>query len=467
MPLTLNKAQRLGTDFLVRHQRAALFAGLGVGKTVTTLWSYDVLRMLGDVSSAMIVAPIRVCNLTWPNEVRKWPEFRHLRVANLRTKQGWKDFLTGNADIYTTNYEALPKVVKTITEGQADLADLVVFDELTRAKNPKGERVKGLRELLHQHPTVRRWGLTGTPTPEGYLDLFGQIRLLDDGKRLSPSYDHYQQTYFHPIDYKEYDWRLNEGADRLIQERIADLCLTLLSEDYGVKVPIVEEDIEITMPRAAVDQYETLEAELILSMGDDPEEVVLAPNAATLTNKLLQICGGAVYYEREGGKHVADIHSAKIEAMLKYLNDHKGQPVMLVYNYQHELTRMKKALGDRLTAFEDYKSPKAQSEVEQAWNAGRIGVLAVHPASVSHGLNLQYGPGHRIHWFSPCWSRENYDQLNARLARQGQKAPAVIVTRLLCTGTMDDAVIEALREKDTGQRALLSALKNLRLLKAV
>lgn len=453
--MNLNAAQRLAVAHLLAHERAALFAGLGLGKTIATLVAFDGLRTLGDAQSMLVVATIRVCNLTWPDEIQKWAEFRHLRVANLRTKEGWRAFLNAEADVYLCNYEMLPKVAGAIDTYGCPF-DVVAFDEMTKAKNPQSKRINAFRQMLPPH--VRRWGLTGTPTPNSYLDLFAQVRLLDDGQRLGRSFDQYKRTYFHPVDYMEYDWRLNEGSDKTIQSRIADLCLTLLSKDYGVEVPINEEDLEVSMPDPAREQYDTLEKELLLLIGDG-EAPVTAASAGVLVNKLLQVCGGAVYDEE---RKVRVLHSAKIDALKSYCKANP-EPLLIVYNYRHELERIAAALPG-CVKFEDAKTPAAQSDVEKRWNAGKISRLLVHPASASHGLNFQFG-GNRILWFSPTWSRENYDQLNARLARQGQKNAPVTVTRILCPGTMDDAVVETLRNKDTEQRALLSALKNLRLLK--
>lgn len=459
MSLKLNKAQALLVEHLMTHHAAAGFAGLGVGKTLATLKAFSGLKAFGDVETMMVVAPIRVCNLTWPNEVRKWPgEFGHLRVANLRTDEGRKRWDAGKADLVLCNYEMLPKVAPALAIRRLQ-PDVICFDELTRAKNPKSKRIEALRRTLS--PRTRRWGLTGTPIPNGYLDLFAQIRLLDDGERLGKSFDHFKRTHFHPIDYMEYDWRLNEGADKLIQGRIADICLTLLAKDYGVEVPINEVDIEVPLPDKAREQYDTLEKELILSMGEDPENAIVAPSAGVLVNKLLQVCSGMVYNEK---REVVRIHEAKLDAAENFLTS-RG-PTMVVYNYRHELEALKK-LRPNAVPFEDAKTDEAQHRLERDWNEGKIHNLLVHPQSVGHGLNLQYGPSTDILWFSPTWSREAYDQLNGRMARQGQKAPSVNVTRLLCPGTMDDAVVETLRSRDEGQRGLLTALRNLRQLKAV
>jgi len=444
----LHPYQQLAVEHLLKHDRAALFMGLGLGKTLSTLTAFEGLRTLGCARNMLVVAPLRVCNLTWPNEVEKWPQFSHLKVANLRQKEGTKAFLEGTADVYLCNYEMLPKVADHFEEHPMDV---VVFDELTRAKNHQSKRINGFRQMLPPH--VRRWGLTGTPTPNSLLELFAQVRLLDDGQRLGRSFDHFKRTYFYPTDYMEYDWQPLPGAEEIIYGKIADLALTLLSSDF-LKIPdTVVTDLEVGLTDEAAAQYKELEKELLLSIGDG-EDVIVAANAAVLVNKLLQVTSGSVYDEN---RKVVRLHDAKYKALTGYLKKHP-EPVLIAYNYQHELTQLREIPGS--VAFVDYKTPKAQSELEKLWNAGKIARLLVHPQSVGHGLNLQYG-GSTVIWYSPTWSRELYDQLNGRVVRQGQTQLTNIV-RILCPGTIDDAVIETLREKDVGQRALLQALTNFR-----
>lgn len=452
MTFKLNKAQALGVEHLMAHKRAMLFAGLGVGKTLTVLKAFCGLRLTGEAETMLVVAPLRVCNLTWPNEISDWPEhFGDLRVANLRTPEGWKAFLKNKADLYLCNYEMLPKVAEAFVSG-VRCPDIVCFDEMTKAKNPKSKRIEAIRSLLPER--TRRWGMTATPSPNGYLDLFAQVRLIDDGQRLGRSFDQYKRMYFHPIDYMEYDWRLNEGAAGQIEAKISDLCLTLLSEEFGINVPSSEVDIEVPLPEEAQKQYKTLEKELILSLGDDPDNPVIASSAGVLVNKLLQICSGAAYRE---DKLVVELHDAKVEAAKKYLKTVEG-PTLIVYNYRHELERLKKALPEA-EVFENAKNHNDQLSMVERWNEGYIDQMLVHPKAMSHGLNLQHG-GADVLWFSPTWSPEDYDQLNGRLARQGQKRH-VTIARLLCPGTMDEVAVETLHDKHDGQRALLTALKNL------
>lgn len=446
--MKLHSYQQLAIQHLLTHERAALFMGLGLGKTLSTLAAFDGLRTMGHARTMLVVAPLRVCNLTWPNEIAKWPQFHHLTVANLRKKEGLKAYLDDDADIYLCNYEMLPKIAEQFEDHPVDV---IVFDELTRAKNHKSKRINALREVLPPH--VRRWGLTGTPTPNSLLELFAQVRLLDDGARLGRSFEHFKRTYFYPADYMEYDWQPLPGAPEKLHGKISDLALTLLSSEF-LKLPdTVVIDLETTLPDEAAAQYTELERELLLSIGNG-EEVIVAPNAAVLVNKLLQVTSGSVYNDQ---KKAVVLHDAKFKALQGYLAKHP-EPALIAYNYRHELERLRKIPG--AIAFEDYKTPKAQAELEARWNAGEINRLLVHPQSVGHGLNLQYG-GSTIIWYSPTWSRELYDQLNGRIIRQGQTQLTTIV-RILCPGTIDDAVIETLREKDLGQRALLQALTNFR-----
>lgn len=460
MTLKLNKAQQLGVEFLMSHERAGLFAGLGVGKTITVLKAFSGLRLFGEIRTAMVVAPLRVCNIVWPSEVAQWPDFAHLKSGNLRTEAGWRGWLDQTNDLHFANYEMLPKLVDRMERNPELIPDLFVFDELTKAKNPKSTRINGLRDLLAEHPKVRRWGLTATPSPQGYLDLFAQIRLLDDGQRLGPSFDGYKRMYFHPIDYQEYDWRLNPGAKESIQSRIADLTLTLLSEDYGLRTPIVEEDLLIELPGDARRMYKTMEKELILSTTskEGDEQVIVSPNAGVLTGKLLQICSGAVYDEE---RRVVRMHDLKILALKKYLRNWDG-PAVIAYNFQHELDRLKSEFP-AAEVFAERKTPGEQTHLAERWNAGKVPILLLHPKSAGHGLNLQKG-GNLVVWFSPVYSRDEYDQLNGRVARQGQKKD-VTVLRLLCADTIDEAVVEVLRGLHDEQHGLLVALRNLRLLR--
>jgi SNF2 family DNA or RNA helicase len=449
--------QVLGINHLVENERAALFAGLGLGKTSMTLAAYCQLLLSGQTTGALIVAPVRVCNLTWPDEIAKWETFRWLKVANLRTEEGWKKLEQRDGHIFLINYELLPKLMEKYLHGRrgAFAFDTVIFDELTKAKNPDSKRIKMLSTYLHKVP--RRWGLTGTPNPNSLLELFAQVRLLDDGQRLGKSYAQFRDTYFTAHDYHGYDLRLNPGADEKIYGRISDLALVLRSSDYLDIPDTILEDIEVPIPAKARQRYDELQEELLTHLSEHGVDVV-APNAAVLAGKLLQMTGGAVYVEDIQDETITrktiEIHDAKLQALERLLK-RLDEPCLVICNYRHERERILKRIAGSVT----FTGSRDEVALLARWNSGAIKCLVADPRSIGHGLNMQAG-GRVVIWFSLNWSRELYDQTNARLARRGQsKVP--LIYRLLSPGTMDDAVAETLRTRLEGQSALLQSLVNL------
>ena len=442
--------QQEAHDFLLTHQRAALFMGLGLGKTATTIAALHSGLLLGQINAALVVAPLRVCNLTWPAELEKWGF--PFRVASLRRPEGWYALAKGEAQVYLINYEALPKLVEHhLARNLRPAFDCVVFDELTRAKNHNSKRINALRRRLGAVPT--RWGLTGTPTPNSYMELFAQIRLLDDGKRLGPAFEAFKRTYFEATDYMEYDWKPKAGSKEAIQKRIADMTLTMRTTDYLDLPEMTEHDVEVSMPPEARKLYEYAEKEALLQL--EKGDVVIA-NAAVLAGKLLQIASGAVY---DADSMAAPLHDAKVQALRPLL---RSGPLMVACNYVHERTRIRAAYPQAVD-FADAKTDRQQVALAEQWNAGKVPLLMADPRSIGHGLNLQHG-GCRVCWFSPTYSRELYDQMNARLFRRGQTDP-VQVYRLLCNNSIDDAVVETLRNRGEDQQALLAALRNLQLMR--
>lgn len=446
--------QRLMHDHLVAHDRAGLFAGIGLSKTATGIEAFRTHLADGYVKRALVVGPLRVANLTWPNELRKWDQFHGITFEHLRNTG---DKPTGKAQICFTNYERLQRI--------PDLAgiDLVIFDELTKAKNPSSERINSLRPLLTSN--ILRWGFTGTPRPNSLLELFAQIRLLDDGKRLSPSFSHFQKTYFEPEDYNEYKWLPKPESERKIYEKIHDLVITLKSSDYLDIPDTVVEDIEVPLSKDAHGIYRELERELLAMVGDGSEFIV-AVNAAVLVNKLLQVCSGAVYITDDPAdaagqivgyaaqkRRVSHLHDNKLNALKRLLVDTK-ESALIACNFIHERDRICAAIPGAVDAH------KFDGDIEDAWNSGSIKYLIADPRGLGHGLNLQQG-GRDVVWFSPCHSRELYDQLNGRLARKGQdRVPRVF--RLTSPGTMDDCVLETLRMRGDAQSTMMDILTNFR-----
>lgn len=441
---------RMSVEHLMKPGPRALFAGMGLGKTASTLTAFDGLRLLGDARSMLVVAPLRVATLTWPNEIEKWEHTRHLRFADLRTKAGLKMLDNRSADVYLINYEMLPKFNRLYLDEVKTFAfDTVVFDELTAAKNHNSIRINKVRKkLVEARGVQRKWGLTGTPTPNSPMDLFAQIRLLDGGKRFGPAFAAFRDAYFEAQDYMGYTWLPKPGAVEKIYGRISDMTLSLPQQEYsGIPLPLVE-DVDVKLPDEALEAYNELADELVLLLKD--ETTVVANTAATLSNKLLQITGGAVYRE---DKSVAQIHGAKIKVAAEIARKHRaaGEPVIICCHYKHEQERLFKVIPWAVR-FQDTR------EFLHAWNQKQVPCLVVDPRMLSHGLNMQ-GGGHRVLWFSVWWSPEIYDQLIGRLARPGQEN-RVIVQRILCPGTIDDAVVEALRQKESGQRSMMNMLRN-------
>lgn len=437
MNLTLEPYQQEAVDFLYTRDRAALFASMGLGKSAATLCALNQLFQDGAIRAALIVAPLRVAKLTWPNEIAKWDQFNWMKVEVINHKKP-----SGKADIYTINYEKLHKLPNL------DFCDVVVFDELTKAKNPQSKRINEVRPLFKNH---RRWGLTGTPRPNSLLELFAQIRLLDDGKRLGASFTHFRNTYFAATDYMEYNWEPREGSEDAVYRKIEDLTLTQRAQDYLDIPDTLMEDIEVVMPPDARKIYTILERDLLAKIEDD---TIIAPNAAVLSNKLLQFTGGSIYDEN---RNTVIAHDAKMQALIDIVGTIGREPVLIACNYKHERARIVRLLNA-------VDASTYEGDIEKAWNSRKIPVLVADPRSMGHGLNLQAG-GRTIVWFSPTWSRELYDQFNARLARKGQeKQPRIY--RIIAKDTIDEAVIETLRLRGNAQGEMLQTLINLKKLRS-
>lgn len=446
-PFLPSPPQQLMLDHLDRHPLALCFVGMGIGKTAACLATIAKLIKSKQSKGALIVAPLRVINLTWPMESRDWTP--HLRIANLRTDMGRRMFILGAADLYLINYESLPKFVELAKKRKGGLPyDITIFDESTKAKNPNSKRINLFRRSVPR--TKRVWALTGTPVPNSLLDIFAQVRLVDDGQlcRLGPSFDHFKRTYFEKADYMGYKWEERPGSSDTIHNRISDITLTLRSSEWLDIPDTVVEDIETPLPPDLHKRYQQFERDLVLRIKQDKE--ITASTAATLVSKLLQFTSGSIYDEN---KVWHDIHDIKFDALRKLLKEHKT--ILVAYNFQHEAARLRKAFPEA-EFFADAKNGGSQTELLRRWNAGKIKMLVAHPQSVGHGLNLQHG-GNVIVWLTLTYSRENYEQMIARLARRGQDE-VVRVYRIMCPGTVDDAVATAILEKQETENHLLSAL---------
>ena len=445
MKLKLEEYQQWIVDHLKANDSAALFVGCGLGKTAATLQVINDMLLDGEIRSVLVVAPLRVANLTWKNEVQKWEQFRWMTIANLRNAEGWQHYEDRTAHIYTINYDMLIQLCKRIGKDKTLPFDVVVWDESTKAKNHASKRINAFRKSLRKKFS-KHWGLTGTPMPNSMLELFAQYRLLDNGQRLGKAFTNFKNTYFEALDYHQYNWQPKEGSKERIEALVADMTLTLRSSDHLDIPDIYVEEVEVNMPASAKEIYKEFEKELFMLL--DGKEVEAA-NAAVLQNKLMQICGGGIY---DVDKNPVHLHKAKIGALRK-LHKKGAMPVLVGCNYKFE----QQLILDNFANAEKFKD---DGDTLERWNRGEIPMLVANPASIGHGLNLQDGGNHLI-WYSLPWSNELYDQFTARIARKGQDEITKIF-KLICPNTIDDAVVEALRAKDSSQEAVLKALIALR-----
>lgn len=450
----LHKYQVRMVDWIISNKKCALWAGVGLGKTVTTLTALEHLFQKNEIKKVLIVAPLRVAKFVWPAEIPNWAHLEKLKCTVLHgTKAQRVAMLKSKTQhhIHIINKEMLQWLVDFHADNEAWPYDCVVIDESTCMKNAQSKRVKSLRRARHH--ITRMIQLTGTPAPNGLLDVWSQIQLLDGGERLGRTFTSYKQKYF-DSDYMGFVFTPKVGAKDAIYKQIEDLCLTMTSKDY-LDLPARNRNvIEIDMDDEFKKPYKELETEFVLILDD---ELVNASHAAVLSNKLLQFCGGAVYtsltgeinFDKGPDKIWKTVSSLKMDVLADLIEEMSGEPVLIAYNYKHELERLQKRFSNGRTIV-------TEKDVAE-WNEGRIPILFVQPASCGHGLNLQYG-GSNLVWFGLTWDLELYDQMNGRLDRQGQTKP-VFIHHLIMKGSIEQKVMMRLQDKTLTQGELLEAMK--------
>ncbi|MBR5878475.1 MAG: DEAD/DEAH box helicase [Akkermansia sp.] len=437
--------QEAGVRWLIEHPAAALFWGMGSGKTVTTLTAIDqLLHDLMEDGPVLVVAPKRVALSTWATECAKWEHLQHLRVSVLvGTPKQRIDALASVADIYVVNRENVQWLVSFC--GKRWPFPIVVLDELSSFKSAQAKRWKALKRVRGR---IRRLiGLTGTPRPNGIEDLWPEVYLLDQGERLGRTLTQFRARYLVPEKmngHVVFSYRPREGAEAEVYDRISDICMSVKKEDVISLPGQVYEDVVLQAPPGLLKQYKAFEREKVLECLDENGEIV-AQSAAALTNKLLQFANGAIY-DMDGQVH--HLHDIKLDALEELIESAGGDSVLVFYAYKHDADRIRQRIKCRgLDTPEDI----------EAWNRREIPVALAHPASVGHGLNLQAG-GHICIWYGMTWSLELYQQANERLNRPGQ-TEVCRVYHLILRGTHDERVLKALEGKDAGQAAAIEALR--------
>ena len=409
------------------------------------------------IRNALVIAPKRVAEDTWSREQAKWEHLKHLKVVKVMgTKDKRLAALKEQADIYIINRENVEWLVETL--GTRWRFDAVVIDELSSFKSAKSKRWKALRKVIFGSRYV--YGLTGTPASNGYLDLWPEMYLLDHGERLGKTLGAYRSTYFNPGAHKGhvvFEWRLKPGARERIDARLSDICLSMSKEDWLDLPERTYNTIPVRLDSKARKLYDQFKRDKILPLvheheklavaqGMDYDTAVVGDMAAQVSGKLLQMANGAVY---DDDGEVFHIHDAKLDMLAEIADTSAGQPILVFYNYKHDLKRLQERFPDAVKM--------GGEDVISAWNRGEIPMLLCQPASAGHGLNLQDG-GHIIVWFGLTWRLELCQQANDRLHRMGQRS-AVIVHHLVAEDTIDEKVMAALTAKDATQKGLLDALK--------
>ena len=446
MKFSPHSYQEFATQKIKDQPKFGLFLDMGMGKTVCALTAVSDMLYL-DVGQILVIAPLRVAEDTWSRESQKWDHLKYLRISKILGSEKQRiGALRNKADIWIINRENVEWLVQYF--GVNWPFDTVIIDELSSFKNPSSKRFRALRKVL---PLIRRLvGLTGTPAPNGLMDLWSQIYLLDSGERLGNTITGYRDRYFTPGKRNQnviFDWIPKPEAEKNIYAKISDICVSMSAKDH-LKLPEpINNIIPVRLSDGVKKQYKEFERDLILSLISSD---IVAINAAALTNKLLQFANGAVYDEN----HMAqELHSAKLEALEDVIEAANGKSVLVAYAYKHDLARLQNHF--RVLKPRTLDGPKDITD----WNSGKIGLCLLHPASGGHGLNLQDG-GHTIVWFGLTWNLEWYQQFNRRLDRQGQWN-TVFIHHLITEGTMDERVMRVLGSKSAAQNDLLSAVKAL------
>lgn len=435
--------QNYAKDFILAHKVSALFLDCGLGKTITTLTAINELMYDSfEISKVLIIAPLRVAQSTWKEEIEKWDHLNLLRysVAVGDEKERLKA-LKQNSDIYIINRENVDWLV---TKSGIDFNfDMLIIDELSSFKSHTSKRFKSLLKIRPYFERVV--GLTGTPSSNGLMDLWAEFRVLDLGERLGRYITHYRNEYFLPDKRNGaviFSYKPQKNAEERIYRRLADMTISMKSTEYLKMPELILNELEINLDEEDQTKYKKFKKEMVMTI---QEKEIDAINAASLSNKLIQLANGSIYDE---DKKFYEVHNKKLDKLEEIIESANGKPVLVAYWFKADKERIEKRFKVR--------EIKTADDIKQ-WNKGMIDLALIHPASAGHGLNLQSG-GSTLVWFSLTWSLELYQQTNARLYRQGQK-DTVVIHHLITKNTIDEDIMKSIKRKDKTQEALMKAVK--------
>ncbi len=442
-----HKYQKMAIQKVIDTPRVGLFLDMGLGKTVITLTAIDQLMYWDfEIEKVLVIAPLRVAEDTWSRECQKWEHLKHIKIVKVLGKESQREkAICKKGDIYIINRENIVWLVQYLKQiGKKWFFDMTVIDELSSFKSPKSQRFKALKKYIMLSKRVV--GLTGTPAPNGFMDLWSQLYLIDGGERLGKTLTYYREKYFMPNQRNAttiFNYTVKKGAENAIKQQISDICMSMQANDWL--------DLPQRMDLLQLVQFSELERKRYENFEKDSylqflNEEITANSAAALTNKLLQYCNGAVYTQ-DGGR--VEVNRKKLERLEEIVDTANGQPILCFYNFRFDCDSIIKKFpfAVKLEGENDIKN----------WNDGNIPLLLVHPKSAGHGLNLQQG-GNIIVWFGLNWSLELYQQANARLHRQGQQK-TVIIHHLIVENSIEQRVFQSLQKKENVQEGLLQALK--------
>jgi SNF2 family DNA or RNA helicase len=472
--------QRKAMKWLLEHACAALWLDPGLGKTSIVMGAFKVLKKKGLVTRMLVLAPLRPCFLVWPAELQKWTDFHGLKMIVLHGPDKEK-LLHEEADIYVMNYEGLDWLTGTRKFGEKSRLQqwmaagsnqvMLTVDEVTKLKSTNSKRFKLLKPWLGKFS--RRWTLTGTCAPNGYMDLFGQIYVADEGVSLGRYISHYRRSYFDAGGYGNYTFTLREGADKEIQEKIKPLVLRMDADDYLDLPKVLVNKVYVELPGEARRIYDDLESEMFSVLQD--AKVITALGAAAASIKCRQVANGGIYLQPEEDPGVVqrkdtrewrDLHTAKTDAVLELIEGVQGKPVFITYDFAHDLARLRAVLGKDVPVLGGKGSGpsgiKNDKMLEDAWNKNLLPVLLGHPMSVGHGLNLQLSDCQDMIIHSDTWDHELYDQMIRRIRRQGNKFSFMRLHHIIAVDTVDEALYASHGYKGGIQKALMDAFKKRR-----
>lgn len=452
-PKDLRNYQIASTKFILKHPRVMLAERMGLGKTVATLTAIKYLINRFQINNVLVIAPLRVARKVWSDEIRDWTHLPDLKISKIiGNAETRSTAMEAHADIHLINFENVLWLVNHFKrKGDTQFRrpwpwDMIVVDESSGFKNQHTQRWKALRRVIQK--TTRVVELTGTPAPNGLVDLWAQVYLLDYGKRLGKTLTAFRERWFSPPGYGQFKWMPYAHAEKEIHERLKDIVFSLNTDDFLELPPVMYNTIRVDLTSTQMNDYLRMEKMYFMKIG---EKEITAVSAGVLFGKLLQLANGAIYTNKEGDWEL--FHDAKLDALQEIIEVTPGN-VMVVHNFRADLARIQKRLLDTNINFRKLDKPKDEDD----WNAGKIRALLLHPKSAGHGLNLQHG-GETIVWFGLNPSLELYEQASARIAgglrRLGKN---VEIHHIVTDGTIDEVVMDMIAQKEATQNRLLDAL---------